>query len=188
MVLSRTPILSARVFPLRKIDDPTRGSMQTAMVEAVIQGLRIYNVHLGDGSSRERLMQIEDLRAIRAGAPLQGGAMTGARDPDDAYADEDWSNGEPNPPMPDPAVVMGDFDAGPDGPEYDALVGSGRLVDTLKDAGPTWYGDPARTTEAPCRIDYVFVTADLAPTIRGAWIDQGADGSDHQPVWAELAS
>ncbi len=189
MVLSRAPIRSVRVFPLRKIDNPKVGGMQTAIVEAVIGDMRIYNVHLGDGPTRERLMQIEDLLAVLAAAPVEGGAMTGDRETsDDPYADEDWSNGEAYPPMPDAAIVLGDFNAPPAGPEYDALVAPGGLVDTMKpdDGGPTWYGDPARTAEAPQRIDYVFVTADLAAAVRRAWIDQAADGSDHQPVWAEL--
>ncbi|MGH6717854.1 MAG: endonuclease/exonuclease/phosphatase family protein, partial [Alphaproteobacteria bacterium] len=94
--------------------------------------------------------------------------------------------------QPAPAIVMGDFNAPPSGPEYDALVGPrdvprGRVatpdhpVDTMTDGGPTWYGDPARTAQAPARIDYVFVTADLASAVARAWIDQEADGSDHQP-------
>ena len=36
------------------------------------------------------------------------------------------------------------------------------------------------------RIDYVFVSAGLAGRVRGARIDNDAQGSDHQPVWVEL--
>lgn len=202
MVLARTPILSTRVFPLRKLDPPRLGGMQTAVLEAVVRfgacALRIYDVHLDDLLARTRLMQIEELMAIVATAPAQGGVMSGDLDPHDRYADENWSNGEPNPPMPAPAIVMGDFNAPPDGPEYDALVGPrdarqgrvvvpDRLVDALPGGPPTWRGDPARTAEAPARIDYVFVTPDLAPAVSRAWVDEDADGSDHQPVWVELA-
>jgi endonuclease/exonuclease/phosphatase family metal-dependent hydrolase len=201
MILARAPILSCRVFPLRKLDPPGLGGMQTAVVEAVVRfgesAVRFYGVHLDDALTRVRLMQIEDLMALVRDAPAQGGAMTGTMDPRDSYADENWTNGETNPPMPGPAIVMGDFNAAPDGPEYDALVGAsdarqGRvvtrdhLVDAMTGSEPTWYGDPARTDERPARLDYVFFTADLAPGLRRAWIDQDADGSDHQPVWAEL--
>lgn len=202
MVLARGPILSCRVFPLRKLDPPGLGGMQTAVVEAVVRAadrdLRVYCVHLDDLLTRTRLLQIEDLRAIVFGAPAQGGAMTGVQDPGDAYADEDWWNGEPSPPMPAPALVMGDFNSPPGGPEYDALVGPrdairGRvvtpdhLVDTATDDAPTWLSDQARTDMPPARIDYVFVTADLAHAVARAWVDREAEGSDHQPVWAELA-
>jgi exonuclease III len=36
------------------------------------------------------------------------------------------------------------------------------------------------------RIDYVYVSAGLASRVKDARIDSEAQGSDHQPVWAEL--
>jgi exonuclease III len=36
------------------------------------------------------------------------------------------------------------------------------------------------------RIDYGFLTADLAPAVSAAWIDDACEASDHQPVWFEL--
>ncbi len=36
------------------------------------------------------------------------------------------------------------------------------------------------------RIDYVYVSADLAGRVCAARIDDDAQGSDHQPVWVEL--
>ena len=39
----------------------------------------------------------------------------------------------------------------------------------------------------PVRLDYCFVSAALAPAIRACTIDAAAAGSDHQPVWLELA-
>ena len=35
------------------------------------------------------------------------------------------------------------------------------------------------------RIDYCFVSASLADTVRGSWIDTAAQGSDHQPLWVD---
>ena len=39
---------------------------------------------------------------------------------------------------------------------------------------------------AGCR-DYFFVSEELAPTIRDAWIENNVYGSDHCPVGLELA-
>jgi exonuclease III len=36
------------------------------------------------------------------------------------------------------------------------------------------------------RLDYVYVSGGLAGQVRSARIDSEAQGSDHQPVWAEL--
>ena len=36
------------------------------------------------------------------------------------------------------------------------------------------------------RIDHCFVSFDLVGKVRRGWIDEEADGSDHQPVWVEL--
>ena len=35
-------------------------------------------------------------------------------------------------------------------------------------------------------IDFAFVQAGMVKRIRNAWIDDGAEGSDHLPVWLEL--
>ena len=37
------------------------------------------------------------------------------------------------------------------------------------------------------RIDYFFVSEELAPAIRDAWIENNVYGSDHCPVGLELA-
>jgi len=207
MTLARGPILSTRTLPLRKIDVRKLGSMHTAAVEAVVRigaaTFRVYNVHLDDVLQRERLLQIEDLYRYVFAAPVEGGAHTGHRDPADPFADEDWSNGEADPPMPRPAVLMGDFNLDPAWAEYDAMVGPrdvqrgrvvtpDRFVDAMlaaghpEDCGATWYPGPQEPELRPLRLDYCFVTHDLAGAVRKAWIDQDADGSDHQPVWTEI--
>lgn len=207
MTLAKAPILSCRTLPLPKIAVHVHGSMQTAVVETVIaiggKALRVYNVHLDDVLGRERLVQIAALRAFMTAAPLEGGIMSGTILPVDPYQDEDWHNGEPIPPMPVPAIALGDFNSLPGSPEYDAVVGppdprQGRVVtpdflfDTMTvaghplDCGATWYPCEGRSSEPPRRLDYIFATADLISAVRHAWIDQDARGSDHQPVWVEL--
>ena len=94
--------------------------------------------------------------------------------------------------MPAATLWMGDFNLIPQSAEYDLIVGRGGFVDSCTAAG----GDPAggATINLPAtpgdppgqRIDYVFATGDLAACVRGAWVDSGADGSDHQPYWVEL--
>jgi endonuclease/exonuclease/phosphatase family metal-dependent hydrolase len=46
---------------------------------------------------------------------------------------------------------------------------------------------PASRGKPPARIDHCFVSMDLIPRVKRAWIDGAPDGSDHQPVWMELA-
>ena len=66
-------------------------------------------------------------------------------------------------------------------------------VDTLRlfDKGPhqyTWWDQMTRARERNIgwRIDYFFVTEDLVPKVRNAWIDPEVLGSDHCPVGLEL--
>ena len=49
------------------------------------------------------------------------------------------------------------------------------------------YQFKARQNNAGWRIDYFFVSEELAPAIRDAWIENNVYGSDHCPVGLELA-
>jgi endonuclease/exonuclease/phosphatase family metal-dependent hydrolase len=46
--------------------------------------------------------------------------------------------------------------------------------------------DRYESTAVGLRLDYVFVTPTLRDNVKAAWIDNDAQGSDHQPMWAEL--
>ena len=125
---------------------------------------------------------------------VAGGAWTGV------LWDDAWSLGEDAPPMPVEAIWMGDFNACPGSPEYDALTGPvdpiyGRVDhgDAFADAWVAAGNDeaggvtyPADGTSGDMRLDYCFVSTTLAPRVRTARIDNDADGSDHQPVWVEM--
>jgi endonuclease/exonuclease/phosphatase family metal-dependent hydrolase len=52
----------------------------------------------------------------------------------------------------------------------------------------TWV-DPKRPQDAGRhkRIDYIFASASLAGNLKRLWVDAEAAGSDHRPVWLELA-
>jgi len=91
--------------------------------------------------------------------------------------------------MPHPAVVLGDFNLAPDSAEYGLLTGAEA---GLSDAWLATGNDPAEGAtcngnEGPVRIDYAFLTADLAGLVRGMRVDRDAQGSDHQPLHLEIA-
>lgn len=205
LTLSRWPILSTRSFPLPKY--PVYGSMadqcclQESVVRAGGQGIRIYNTHLSYLSGRQRQIQASEVMQIIADSPRQGGPVAGPGVPSSEYR-HDWIAVGPDEltDMPRSAILMGDFNSRPNSREYDLIVGEadahyGRLPemelmsDVLTLAGvPENEGltHPEADGTGFFRIDHVFVTGDLVPKVRRAWIDETADGSDHQPVFAEL--
>ena len=102
------------------------------------------------------------------------------------------------------AVLLGDFNCEPSGPEYPLLVGPlddsyGRVgyqdafVDAWCAAGHeedgciTWIPTAEKVNERERRLDYCFLSPSLAPAVQRAWVDLDAQGSDHQPCWFELA-
>jgi endonuclease/exonuclease/phosphatase family metal-dependent hydrolase len=136
-------------------------------------------------------MQIRHLKERLFAYPMEGGAITGAGE-----------YGFPEPPCPEDFVLMGDFNMRPGEPEYAEMTGSpdtlfGRRivahhpVDTSRLAGPAPEGSVSWTDLSGAgqhsRLDYCFVSAGLAGRVKNCWIDNDADGSDHQPVWTELA-
>ncbi len=206
MILSRHRISSTRTLPLPARAVHGHVNDQQSMIEAVIDygatGFRVYNVHLNYLSQRQRREQIALIKNFIASAPGNGGPITS---PGKAIPgpEDDWivlPDGK-LPMMPEPAVLLGDFNAGPGTPEYDDIAGEknaiyGRLSEAggfadvlaltgLDDSeGITFPGDGH---EPPQRLDHCFVSTDLIATVRRAWIDGAAIGSDHQPVWAEMA-
>lgn len=195
MVLSKTPILSSRnlLLPRTRTYDMLnlqRGALE-AMVETPLGPVRFYSVHLDHVSRRERLAQIAFLKDRVLGYGREGGAVTGLS-----------SLGFPEPPHPEHAVLMGDFNFEPETPEYVALCGEtdpqfGRPAnaDNFRDVSipdgtaavdsHSWF-DPEGAM-APKRIDFCFTTAELAGHTGKARVDTQATGSDHRPVWIEIA-
>jgi endonuclease/exonuclease/phosphatase family metal-dependent hydrolase len=194
MILSRTPIISSRNFPLPKFGTLVQHSIQQGALEAVIRSdrgtpFRVYSTHLSHLSPATRLPQVDALLAIDRCAPAEGGAWCGGH----PNAAAGWTEGE-MPPMPREAVLMGDFNFSPDAEEYRRIVGPdsdgyGRLnnlegfVDSWVAAG---HGEHEGATCSGRRIDYIFVTAAWRGRIEAAWIDERAQGSDHQPIGVEL--
>lgn len=205
MVLSRHPVLTVRSWPLPRTRVLGQLSDPSILVECVIghpaRPFRLYVTHMNYISARCRLRQAEAILRIVAEAKAEGPLIDGPGAPDSDFG-ADWMALARTdlPPMPAPAVLLGDFNMAPGSPEYAQLCGpvspgEGRLVEdglfadalTLaglpEDAGITF---PGGNGEPAVRIDHILLSPDLAPALRAAWIDDEADGSDHQPVWAEL--
>ena len=206
MILSRLPIASSLTLPLPTL--PVSGEIndQSSLLEAVIdngeRSFRLYNVHLNHLSRRQRLIQLGIVIPFIGDSGRRGGMISAPNMAGGLPADEWIVMPEGKlPPMPQSVLFMGDFNSEPDSPEYDLVTGPrdpvfGRVteVDRFADAltlaglpeneGVTF---PASRGKPPARIDHCFVSMDLIPRVKRAWIDGAPDGSDHQPVWMELA-
>jgi endonuclease/exonuclease/phosphatase family metal-dependent hydrolase len=205
MVLSRSPILSSRSFPLPKFGAVIQHSIQQTLLEAVIDTpagpIRVYSAHLSHLSAETRIPQIEKIIDIIDRAPSGGGAWCGGHPDPDAG----WTEGA-EPPMPHPAILMGDLNFNPESSQYDLIAGPlspshGRLVrrDGLFDAwivagheendrvtSPAIAGAVENGLNTDSCLDYCFLTADLTNRLRSVHIDDTADASDHQPVWIDV--
>ncbi len=201
MLLSRWPLTWSRLYILPTLNSVDEFNMDMTALEAVIDSperpLRVWSVHLSSVSCRERMVQIDHLLGLHDRAAASGGAWTGTPD---IRGDTSWSGCAPPPPMPQEAIWMGDFNAQPDGPEYDAIVGPDnslygrvRYADRFADAWVAAGNDeadgvtyPAERNFPDMRLDYCFVSTALAERVRSAHVDTATEGSDHQPVWVEM--
>jgi len=200
MLLSKTPIMASRNHLLPKVATLDYPNDQRVALEGIVEtgtaALRVYVTHLSPRYNLERRIQIEAILKIVRDGPLSGGVISG---PDTRLKQAST----PNPPMPHEVIILGDFNLGPHETEYDLLCGQidpvyGRiaLVDGFVDAwvqsgndiasGITCPKDPSNDTFHDCRLDYGFVSGNIADRVRTAWIDNEAQGSDHQPFWFEL--
>lgn len=198
MVLSRTPIHLSRNLLLprsRSFEamDFQRGALE-ALIETPLGPIRFYSTHLDHRSPVERLSQIRFLRERLLNYPLEGGGLSGVAE-----------IGLPDLPCPEAFVVMGDFNMLAGSPEHVELAGqpdhefgmpvtADLAVDAAARLGAagadlvTWV-DPKRPGDASRykRIDHIFTSASLAKSLRRLWVDRQVAGSDHLPVWVEMA-
>ncbi len=201
MLLARRPLLSSRLFMLPKLSAIDGQTSQRVALEGIVETergpLRLFSVHLSALYSRERKLQVAELLRLHREGPIGGAVADGPNN---------WAerNGLKCPPVGETAVIMGDFNFEPSHPESTLMTGEvdpipGRLP-TLDAFADAWVGAghgedegvtcpycPENDTPHDMRIDYVFTSADLAGHVRAARIDNDAQGSDHQPVWVELA-
>ncbi len=193
MVLSKTPILSTRLFPLPKSATLKQRNMAVGMLETVVcrgggKALRIYNTHLSARSQKDRLNQIQRMRDTIACAPSEGSAWTGSS------TDPLWREDSCALPMPEEFVLLGDFNHGPDDSEYNHLIKSEgndydlfdcwTLTGNTPEKGETYF--PVADPRNGSRIDFAFVDQRLKKKIKNTWVDSDAQGSDHQPFWITI--
>jgi endonuclease/exonuclease/phosphatase family metal-dependent hydrolase len=195
MIFSRWPILATRLIPLPRSRTFDKLNLQRGATEAVIDApggpIRVYSLHLDHVYRNERIDQIRHLKERVQAYGLEGGAISGAHE-----------FGLIEPPSPDDYVLMGDFNMLPESPEYCAMAGdvdgyygrqirAGNPVDVLAGLGKrhaasySWI-DPKDHANRMF-LDYCFVSHGLVERLKDAWVDETAFGSDHLPVWFELA-
>lgn len=196
MILSKTPILVSRNILLPRTRSYDKVNLQRGALEAVIDtpfgATRFYSVHLDHRGSDERLRQIDFLMERLISYPVEGGGVTGI-----------CEMGYAEPPVPEGYVLMGDFNMLPGSEEYTAVTGRSDhefgtpmvaryAVDAALlpngDTRPTCVnlGDP-KDASLHKRLDYCFVHPTLVSRVKSVSIDFDAVGSDHKPVWIELA-
>ncbi|NOX40853.1 MAG: hydrolase [Alphaproteobacteria bacterium] len=191
MILSKTPILCSRLFPLPKSFIVDQRNMAMGMLEGVVdlgngRALRIYNAHLSAKSESDRIEQIHCIRKTIAQAPGEGGAWTGSSD------HPLWLEDKIAPPMPDEFMLLGDFNLPANGPEYSHLI---RRDEKQSDLIDSWTHTGHASNEGVTfrdsepgggqRIDFAFVDQSMQSQVTKSWIDEDALGSDHQPFWIE---
>ena len=197
MVLARWPLLMVRNHLLPKLHLRTPMSLQRAALETVVDlpdgPCRVVSVHLAHAAASERHLQIERLLSILHHAPNDGGAWSGRAIP------QGWDLDGPPQAQPARTIVMGDFNIVPESSEYARICGLvdpahgslSTVVDFLdlwavakntNDDGATHHGQ-----EGSKRLDYAFVTGELAERLSRIWVEQSATGSDHKPLWVELS-
>jgi endonuclease/exonuclease/phosphatase family metal-dependent hydrolase len=178
-IVSRWPILWSRGVMLPKTRLTDRFDLQRGYIEAVIAvpsgALRIYCTHLSHVGVAQRLPQVEALMATVQAASGTGGTWDGT-------APQTFLFQEPALPVPPSAIVAGDFNFTPAHPEYP--VATAALTDAWRAAGNSEEEVDSFPREG--RIDHVFVTPDLAPKVKRAWIGYGIVASDHWPVFVEF--
>lgn len=194
LILSRLPVGQVWHHLLPWPVDAAVPSMQRVAVEAVVEAdvgpLRVLTTHLEYYSRLQRRAQIDALRGLHAEACAH------ARAPRLGKGEEGGSFQVY--PRPAAAILCGDMNYPAEAAERD------RMLEPYADGTPAWRDSwsllhpgaphaptvgihPVDFVDRPACFDFVFITEDLAPRLRGHGIDTATEASDHQPVWIELS-
>jgi len=193
MILSRLPVVQVYRHLLPYPLDAGVPGMPRIAIEAIVRtasgDVRVVTTHLEYYSARQRMAQVDALRAIYA----EGHAY--ARD-----AAVTIDDGGPFQTFvrPRATVITGDCNFEPDSPEYRRMLApfddaTPPLVDAWHVAHPgiahpstfkIYQKDEPTDPELHC--DFIFVGDELRPRVRAVRVDGQTQASDHQPVILSL--
>jgi endonuclease/exonuclease/phosphatase family metal-dependent hydrolase len=201
MLLSRFPIISIRNLLFPKYGGTRFLEMQRGALEAVVQTpvglLRVYSMHLCNLSQEQRERQLALFLDHHKRAADEGPVLSGD------HADASWTREPPLPPMPREAILLGDLNcedttdaytmiAGEKSEKYGRLTKRGGFVDAWAALVRTHAVAAACNTTVAYgqnrRIDYCFVSSEIAPWLKSAEVRTNAKGSDHFPLVVTLES
>jgi len=192
LILSRLPVLQVFRHLLPWPADPGVPSMQRVCVEAVVETrfgpVRVMTTHLEYYSSRQRMAQIDALRTIHRQASAQARNPSQGKEADPTFAAL---------PRGLSAILCGDFNFKPTDAEHALMTWSfGDDTPSLVDAWLACHYDELHDQTVglhDCEwpdtsycCDFIFLSDDLLPHLRGVRVNQDTDASDHQPVVLEL--
>ena len=193
LLLSRQPLLSVFHHVLPRPAEGGRRHMTRAATEVVVTlgrgTLRIVNLHLEFHSERQRIAQIERLRA------MQAEAIDESLDPPATVLSGPYAQER----RPREAIYCGDFNMDVDSAAYS------RFLDPIGD-DPQPFSDawravfPDRSHAPTCGIhdrdqwpqgphcrDFFFVAGLASNDMRAVHVNTETDASDHQPLVLELS-
>jgi endonuclease/exonuclease/phosphatase family metal-dependent hydrolase len=193
MILSRLPVLQVYRHLLPYPLDAGVPGMPRIAIEAIVRtsigDVRVVTTHLEYYSARQRMAQVDALRAIYA----EGHAY--ARD-----ATVTMNDGGPFQTFvrPRATVITGDCNFEPGSPEYRRMLApfddpTPPLVDAWHVAHPDvehpstfkiYQKDDPADPELHC--DFIFIGDELRSRVRGMRVDGQTQASDHQPVMLTL--
>ncbi len=205
MLLSKTPILYSKLLLFSKIASTSCFNMQTGAIEGIVNTkigpVRIYSLHLSALSERERIMQTEQLLAHHRSWQRTGGMWSG----NDKIINNSWAEEEAMPIATANAILMGDFNTLPGSETHRLLSGHHELdygrvsyIDEFVDSYSMvpddqvntpytyWTDETERKNHMKQRLDYCFVSTQIAEFVQHTHADTKAEGSDHIPYWVEI--
>ena len=185
-IFTRWPVLQTFRHRLPWPADPAVPSMQRVALELVLQSpagpLRVLSTHLEYYSPRQRMTQVDALRALHAEACGHAVRQRPDGDPGEPFEVR---------PRPVSAFYCGDCNFAPGGAEHrrmlapfagdaPAFVDAWEAVHPGQPHPPSW-GVHERSHPLMC-CDFVFAAGDVAAGLREVTVDPISQASDHQPV------
>ena len=188
VILTRLPLLAVRRHALPWPADPGKESLPRVAIQGTLQcpmgPVRVTTTHLeyySDVMRSAQAARLRDLHDEACGRALLPGHATDEGSPFDRM------------PQTVSAILTADFNFPPENPSYDAiqepLAGGGpsytdawRIAHGRRLHEPTFCVHDTRYAKRPYCCDFIFVSEDLAPRVRGVRVDTGTKLSDHQPV------